>query len=132
VLPQHLHFYDGLYDELKLGGRVTLKHAATYLRVLRAYVHRLPLDPHEIGGGPASVLHPMEIQEGYYARTLRCGLRCHECSLCRDYYDRAVRKRQESHLVFVSSNDYPLGDGLASNEALSPASPVSHRPGETC
>lgn len=51
VLPQHLHFYDGLYDDLKLAGRVTLKNPADYRRVLDAYVHKKPLTPDKIGGG---------------------------------------------------------------------------------
>ncbi|MDP3000837.1 MAG: radical SAM protein [Bryobacterales bacterium] len=95
VLPQHLHYFDGLYDELKLGGRVTLRHAGTYRRVLQAYVRRLPLSPHEIGGGPASVVQPLDIEEKFYARTLRCGLRCHECRLCRSYYDAAGKKEDK-------------------------------------
>ena len=90
VLPQHLHFYDGLYDELKLAGRITLREPARYRQVLGAYIHRRSLRPNEIGGGPASVLNPMDISEEFYAKTLECGLQCHECSLCRDYLGEAA------------------------------------------
>ena len=87
VLPQHLHLLDGVSDEWKLAGRATLQDAPTYRKVLGAYIHRRPLAPHEIGGGPASPLAPLEIDEAFYARTLRCGRRCHECNLCREYYN---------------------------------------------
>jgi hypothetical protein len=86
VLPQHLHLFDAVADEWKLAGRVTLRDAPTYRKVLGAYIHRWPLAPHEIGGGPASPLEPIEIDESFYARTLRCGHRCHECGECRERY----------------------------------------------
>lgn len=86
VLPQHLHLYDGLFDEAKLAGRVTLRHADDYWRVLDSYVERRSLRPDEIGGGPSSVFQPMEISEEFFAYTLTCGRRCHECSACPDYY----------------------------------------------
>jgi hypothetical protein len=85
VLPQHLHLFDEVSDEWKLAGRATLQDAPAYRKVLGAYVHRRPLAPHEIGGGPASPLAPVEISEEFYARTLRCGRRCHECNICREY-----------------------------------------------
>jgi hypothetical protein len=84
VLPQHLHLLEGVADEWKLAGRVTLREASTYRRVLGAYIRGLPLGPSEIGGGPASPVGPIEIDEGYYSRTLRCGRLCHECSVCRN------------------------------------------------
>jgi hypothetical protein len=90
VLPQHLHFYDGTYDELKIAGRVTLRAPSDFRRVLEAYVHRRPLLPRDIGGGPASVLEPIEISESFFARTLICGHNCHSCSLCQEYYEKAV------------------------------------------
>lgn len=93
VLPQHLHLYDGVYDELKLAGRVTLRDSARYRRVLDAYVRRLPLLPRDIGGGPASVIEPMEIGEEFFRRTLTCGRTCRTCTLCRDYYAAAVAAR---------------------------------------
>ena len=90
VLPQHLHLYEGLYDELKLAGRVTLRDPERYLKVLDAYLHRTPLLPHEIGGGPASVLEPIEITEAFFARTFYCEHQCHQCTFCRDYYQKAL------------------------------------------
>ncbi len=91
VLPQHLHLYDGLHDELKLAGRVTLRGEAAYRRVLGAYVARSPLPPHEIGGGPASVLEPIQISEEFFAKTLACGQACHACHLCREYWEAQRR-----------------------------------------
>jgi hypothetical protein len=90
VLPQHLHLYDGLYDELKLAGRVTLQDPELYLRVLDAYVHGRPLTPDAIGGGPASVTYPLEVSEEFYRHTLHCGRRCHECDLCRKEWDQGL------------------------------------------
>ena len=84
VLPQHLHLYDGLYDELKLAGRVTLRDPARYRRVLGAYIARAPLQPHEIGGGPASVDWPAEISEQFFRFTLECGHACGACTRCRE------------------------------------------------
>ncbi len=89
VLPQHLHLYDGLYDELKLSGRVTLRDPTRYVRVFSAYVHRQPLTPDAIGAGPASLLEPLHISEEFFVQTLRCGHRCHECGLCRRYFEAA-------------------------------------------
>jgi hypothetical protein len=86
VLPQHLHLLEGVADDWKLAGRVTLRDAATYRKVLGAYIRGLPLGPSEIGGGPASPLTPIEISEAFYTHTLRCGRRCDECTVCRDYY----------------------------------------------
>ena len=92
VLPQHLHLYDGLYDDLKLAGRVTLADPEKYRRVLGAYVRREPLGPHEIGGGPAAPLQPLEIPEAFFAHTLSCGKRCDRCDICRTYYDRCTAR----------------------------------------
>jgi hypothetical protein len=86
VLPQHLHCYDGVYDDLKLGGRVTLRDPADYLRVLDAYVNRRPLPPNRLGCGPASVLSELPITEEFFARTLNCQNNCTDCSYCREYY----------------------------------------------
>jgi hypothetical protein len=85
ILPQHLHLVDGLYDELKLDGRATLHNRERYLGVLRAYLHRMPLTPNQIGGGPASVLSPIQIDEAFFRTTLDCEQRCHECQVCRSY-----------------------------------------------
>jgi hypothetical protein len=87
VLPQHLHFFDSLCDEWKLSGRVSLQEPAIYRRVLRAYIRRTPMSPHEIGGGPASVLDPIAITEEFYQATLECERNCYHCRVCREYYD---------------------------------------------
>jgi hypothetical protein len=92
ILPQHLHLYDGTYDELKIGGRVTLRFPDRYLEVLDAYVHRKPLPPNKLGGGPASVLTDIEIREEFFANTLDCHHNCHECSFCYDYYSFASKR----------------------------------------
>ena len=89
VLPQHLHLLQGVVDDWKLAGRVTLREAPTYRKVQGAYIRRTPLGPSEIGGGPASPLGPVEIDEAFYAHTLRCGRRCHECNVCREYHSTA-------------------------------------------
>jgi hypothetical protein len=86
VLPQHVHLYDGIYDELKLAGRVTLRDPEKYRQVLDAYIHRTPFFPNAIGGGPASVLEPIEISEEFFTQTLYCNHHCQQCSICRDYY----------------------------------------------
>ena len=92
VLPQHLYLYDGIYDELKLAGRVTLRDPKKYITALDAYLHRKPLPPNEIGGGPASVLEPIEITEEFFAQTLHCRHQCYTCTICRDYYQTAYGK----------------------------------------
>jgi hypothetical protein len=96
VLPQHLHFYDGLYDSLKLAGRVTLKDPEKYRQVLEAYVLRQPMNPRDIGGGPASPLEALEISDAWFEHTLRCSKECPSCSFCQDYYTQA---RQEMEMI---------------------------------
>jgi hypothetical protein len=86
ILPRHLEHYSGLYDTLKLAGRVTLCDRTRYLTVLDAYVHRRPLLPRDIGGGPASVLDEMDISDELFEFTLHCDRNCHTCSRCREYY----------------------------------------------
>ena len=88
VLPQHLHLFDGIADEMKLAGRATLQNPEHYLQVLDAYMTGSPLTPDRIGGGPASPLHPVKIDEGFYRATFTCGKRCDSCSICRDYFDQ--------------------------------------------
>jgi hypothetical protein len=85
VLPQHLDLFDGLYDELKLDGRVTLQDSGHYLRVLSAYVNRTPLDLAEIGGGPATAPGVPPISREFYAHTLTCAKTCASCDVCRAY-----------------------------------------------
>ena len=86
ILPQHLHFFEGIYDEIKLAGRVTLQDPRRYRDVLSAYISRKALQPHQIGGGPASVLEPINITEDFFAYTLQCSKQCHVCTRCRDYW----------------------------------------------
>ena len=90
ILPQHLHLYAGTYDECKLAGRVTLRDPERFRSVLSAYMNRHPMLPRDIGGGPASVLEPIDIEESFFVKTLTCGHNCHTCTLCRDYYAAAV------------------------------------------
>ena len=90
VTPQYLHHFDGVYDELKLAGRVTLEDPERYFEVFGAYVRREWLLPCDIGGGPASVLDPIDMPEDLYLFTLYCGQRCHECRRCEDHYKTAM------------------------------------------
>ncbi|MGE5391379.1 MAG: radical SAM/SPASM domain-containing protein [Deltaproteobacteria bacterium] len=90
VLPQHLYLYAGLYDELKLSGRVTLSDPNIYRQVLAAYIDGSPLTPDRIGGGPASVLESIKIDAEFYQYTLYCNKDCQNCMQCRDYYREAL------------------------------------------
>jgi hypothetical protein len=65
ILPQHLRFYEGVYDRLKLAGRVTLQDPQKYVAVLGAYVNRRSMTPDAIGGGPASVLQAATISDEF-------------------------------------------------------------------
>lgn len=87
VLPRHLHHYDGLYDTLKLAGRVTLQDPPRYLSVLEAYVHRQDILPRDIGGGPASPLNGLEVEDDWFEFVIHCDKRCDRCGVCRAYYD---------------------------------------------
>jgi hypothetical protein len=87
VLPQHLHMFNGLYDEIKLAGRVSLQDPDRYIRVLDSYLFERELSPHEIGGGPASVNYPLSIGDGFYSHTLFCNKICSKCSFCEDYWN---------------------------------------------
>lgn len=86
ILPQHLFLYKGLFDEIKLSGRITLQHPADFIRVLDRYVNEKELQPHEIGGGPASVNIPMRIETAFYKYTLNCLKNCATCKVCHDYW----------------------------------------------
>jgi len=99
VVPQYLHHYDGAYDELKLAGRGTLQDPADFLKVVDSYIHRRPLLPCEIGGGPSSVLEPIEMPEDLFVFTLHCGQRCHECRRCEEYYHPAVARLHSAAVV---------------------------------
>lgn len=89
ILPRHLHWYEGLYDGLKLAGRVTLRDPDRYLSVLEAYVQRAPILPRDIGGGPASPLAAIEVSDDWYEFVLHCDKRCDACTVCREQYESA-------------------------------------------
>jgi hypothetical protein len=90
ILPQHLHYFDSVCDCYKLAGRVTLKNPATYRKVLAAYFHQTPLNPADIGGGPASILAPMQIPDSFFETILHCDKQCGTCSTCRNFYEKHV------------------------------------------
>jgi hypothetical protein len=89
ILPPFLKFYEGICDEFKLAGRVTLQDPAAYKRVLGAYVRREEITPDSIGGGPALPLEPIKISEAFFQHTLTCGKECFRCGFCREYASRA-------------------------------------------
>lgn len=89
ILPRHLTYYDGLYDVLKLAGRVTLRDPERYLGVLAAYVDRTPILPRDIGGGPASPLEAIDVTDEWFEFVLHCDKRCNVCSVCREQYEQA-------------------------------------------
>lgn len=97
ILPRHLHFYDGLYDGLKLAGRVTLRDPQRYFQVLGAYIQRADILPCDIGGGPASVLEPITIPGDLFEYTLTCNKDCSACSICQSYYERAYGNLHHPH-----------------------------------
>jgi len=92
ILPRHLVHYSGLYDSLKLAGRVTLRDPAKYRKVLSAYLLREPILPCDIGGGPASLLEPIDMPDDLFLAILKCDKNCHACSRCPDYYHLAVSR----------------------------------------
>lgn len=87
ILPQHLHFYDGLYDMVKLAGRVTLQDPEKYMTVFRAYLERTHLPANEIGCGPAGLLKDIPITEEFFYTTLTCNKNCMACDICKAYYE---------------------------------------------
>jgi collagenase-like PrtC family protease len=95
LLPKHLVYYEGLYDSLKLAGRVTLRDRDRYLTVLEAYVHRLPILPRDIGGGPASPVDGLDVSEEWFEFVLHCDKRCDVCPVCREYYEESRREQEE-------------------------------------
>lgn len=86
VLPQHLFLFKGLYDEIKLSGRITLQQPDNFFKVVESYLFEKELQPHEIGGGPASVNIPMQIGTAFYKYTLNCRKNCATCKVCNDYW----------------------------------------------
>jgi hypothetical protein len=94
ILPQHLFLFHGLYDEIKLSGRITLQQPDNFLRVLDSYLYEKDLQPHEIGGGPASVNIPMQIETAFYKYTLNCRKNCSTCKVCHDYWTYNTGKNE--------------------------------------
>ncbi len=92
ILPRHLHYYDNLYDSLKLAGRVTLQNPDKYFKVLDAYINRKDILPVDVGGGPASVLEPIDVPDDLFQYMINCSKDCHDCSVCRDYYEQAIKE----------------------------------------
>jgi coproporphyrinogen III oxidase-like Fe-S oxidoreductase len=88
ILPQFLDLYEGLFDELKLAGRITLQNKQKYLFVLSSYLGRKSLMPHEIGGGPASPLDHIHISKDFFKHTLLCNHNCKDCMDCMDYWNK--------------------------------------------
>jgi hypothetical protein len=88
ILPQHLRFFEGTYDEIKLDGRVSLNIPEKYNDVLKSYIYKTSLSPDQIGGGPASVRFPIKISDTFYQTTLECDKNCMTCNFCRDYFNR--------------------------------------------
>ena len=92
VLPQHLHFFDGLYDEIKIDGRVTLRNPQNYIEVLDSYIFRKKLNILKLGGGPASVTDGIEITDEFYSYTLHCNKNCSDCTVCQDYWNENLTR----------------------------------------
>lgn len=88
ILPQHLHFYDGLYDFIKLAGRVTLQNPQKFITVFRAYLERSRLAANEIGSGPAGMIEAMPISEEFFYQTITCDKECSKCDICKNYYEK--------------------------------------------
>jgi len=100
ILPQFLGFYNDLFDELKLAGRVTLRDPQKYKSVLSAYLNRIDKMPDEIGGGPASPSEPIHISRYFFEHTLFCDHNCMNCSYCKDYWDKNFApQRKEGPII---------------------------------
>jgi hypothetical protein len=96
VAPQFLSHYEGTYDQLKLAGRGTLQEADRFLTVFEAYLNRSHLLPCDMGGGPASVLEPLDVPEALFVEMLYCGQLCHACRLCSEFYEQATIRGQNT------------------------------------
>jgi hypothetical protein len=86
ILPQHLNFFEEIFDEIKLAGRVTLQNPEKYISVLDGYIHRRLFKPNQIGGGPASIDIDIPIEDDFYEYTLSCSKNCTSCSICSEYW----------------------------------------------
>jgi hypothetical protein len=91
ILPRHLKYYEGLYDTLKLAGRVTLQDSDRYLTVLEAYLSRGEILPTDVGGGPASPLEAFDVSDEWFELALQCDKRCDACPVCSDAYEQFTR-----------------------------------------
>ncbi len=94
IPPPFLDIYAGLYDELKLDGRVTLRDPARYRRVLSAYVNRTWLPPEELGTGPAGLMQSVPLSREWFLHTCTCGHRCEQCTICRDLFERTTTHQE--------------------------------------
>lgn len=92
ILPQHLYFYEGLYDIIKLAGRVTLQAPEKYRRVFNAYLSNKELSPHEIGCGPGGCREDITITADFFYKTITCDKNCSQCQTCRLYYEKHVKR----------------------------------------
>jgi len=88
ILPQHLRFYEGLYDIIKIAGRVTLQDPEKYLRVVDAYVQGTPLAANAIGAGPAGMREDIPIPDKVFEHLLTCSKICSACNYCKEYYEQ--------------------------------------------
>lgn len=91
ILPQHLFFYESIFDKLKLAGRVTLQNPNYYREVFDAYVFRKRRFPNRIGGGPASLKMSMPIDDEFFEQILCCNKECHRCTICQEKYEEFQR-----------------------------------------
>jgi hypothetical protein len=92
VLPQHLFMFEGVYDDIKLAGRIAFQDPVRYMKVLKSYINTESLSPHEIGGGPSSVNVAMDISADFYRYTLSCRKNCYSCTVCSDYWNKMTKK----------------------------------------
>jgi hypothetical protein len=53
-------------------------------------VNESTLQPNEIGGGPAAVNVPMDIESNFYRTTLTCDKNCMTCTICSDYWTEKI------------------------------------------
>lgn len=113
VLPQHLHYYRQLFDELKIAGRVTLQNERRYRQVLKAYFYERRTLPSQIGGGPASLHRGIPVDDAFYEHTLRCGHDCHECDDCARYYDERAAPEARGTRPQSAASPGPSGRGRA-------------------
>lgn len=95
LLPRHLPLYAGVYDTLKLAGRVTLRDPERYVSVLQAYVEGGAILPRDIGGGPAAPLIGLDVSDEWFEFVLHCDKRCATCPVCRAAYEQFQRNLEE-------------------------------------